>query len=708
MKPVWLFLTLGATVTGMAMANPPSASGVPATSATSSDPYLWLEDIHGATSMDWVHAQNAVTKKTFMESPEFDKTRGEILEVLDSEARIPYVQRMGDYLYNFWQDKTHPRGIWRRTTLTEFEKADPKWETVLDIDALNKAEGKKWVFKGAECMKPDYVHCLVSLSPGGGDAVEVREFDLPSKSFVKDGFFLPVAKTEIGWIDANHVYVGTDFGPGSMTKSSYPRIVKEWTRGTPLSSATLVYEGKEDDLAVGASHDRTRGFERDFVSVQKDFFHGDMYQLKNGKLVKVDVPEDANADVHRQWLVVQTKSPWTVGGKTWPAGALIAMNFDDFMAGKRDFVALFTPDVHTALAGYSWTQHHMILDVLDDVKSRLDVLTPPASGHGAWAHAALPGAPKFSTIAVVGTDPDHSDEYWLTVTGFLDPPSLERGVLGSEPAKKIKQEPAFFDASKFEVSQHFVASKDGTRVPYFEIAPKDMKLDGKNRTLEYGYGGFEISLLPHYSGSIGRAWLERGGVYVVANIRGGGEYGPSWHKAALKANRPKAYQDFAAVAEDLIKRGVTSSQHLGAEGGSNGGLLMGNMLTEYPQLYGAISCEVPLLDMKRYVHLSAGASWIAEYGNPDDPKQWAFIKTFSPYQNVKPDMHYPAVLFYTTTSDDRVGPVQARKMAAKMEAMGYRNVWFYENTEGGHGAGADNAQAATMHALAYDFLWDKL
>ncbi|MDE2224786.1 MAG: S9 family peptidase [Xanthomonadaceae bacterium] len=708
MKPVWLFLAVGVTMTGMAMANPPSASGVPATSAASSDPYLWLEDIHGAKPMDWVHAQNAVTKKAFMESPEFGKTRGEILEVLDSEARIPYVQRMGDHLYNFWQDKSHPRGIWRRTTLAEFGKAQPKWETVLDIDALNNAEGKKWVFKGAECMKPDYVHCLVSLSPGGGDAVEVREFDLPSKSFVKGGFFLPVAKTEIGWIDANHVYVGTDFGPGSMTKSSYPRIVKEWTRGTPLSSATLVYEGKPDDLAVSAYHDRTRGFERDFVSVQKDFFHGDMYQSKDGELVKVDVPEDANADVHRQWLVVQTKSPWTVGGQTWQAGALVAMKFDDFMAGKRDFIALFTPDAHTALAGYSWTQHHLILDVLDDVKSRLDVLTPPASGNGAWTREALPGAPKFSTIAVVGTDPDHSDEYWLTVTGFLDPPSLERGVLGSEPAKKIKQEPAFFDASKFEVSQHFVTSKDGTRVPYFEIAPKDMRLDGKNRVLEYGYGGFEVSLLPHYSGSIGRAWLERGGVYVIANIRGGGEYGPSWHKAAMKANRPKAYQDFAAVAEDLIKRGVTSPEHLGAEGGSNGGLLMGNMLTEYPQLFGAISCEVPLLDMKRYVHLSAGASWIAEYGNPEDPKQWAFIKTFSPYQNVKSGMHYPAVLFYTTTSDDRVGPVQARKMAAKMEGMGYRNVWFYENTEGGHGAGADNSQAATMHALAYDFLWDKL
>jgi prolyl oligopeptidase len=525
---------------------------------------------------------------------------------------------------------------------------------------------------------------------------------------VKGGFFLPVAKTEIGWIDADHVYVGTDFGPGSMTESSYPRIVKEWTRGTPLASARTIYEGTPEDLAVSADHDRTPGFERDFVSVQKDFFHGDRYQLKDGKLIKIDVPSDSGPDVHRQWLVVQIRSPWTTGGTTWPAGALLAMQFDDFMAGKRDFTALFTPDAHTSLAGYSWTQHHMILDVLDDVKSRLEVLTPPTSGTGAWAREALSGVPDNVTASAGAVDAEHSDAYWLNITGFLTPSTLELGTIGEGPAKVLKQEPAFFDASKFEVSQHFVTSKDGTRVPYFEIAPKGMKLDGKNRTLEYGYGGFEVSLLPRYSGSIGRAWLQRGGVYVVANIRGGGEYGPAWHKAALKANRPKAYQDFAAVAEDLIKRGVTSPEHLGAEGGSNGGLLMGNMLTEYPQLYGAISCEVPLLDMKRYSHLSAGASWMAEYGNPDDPKQWAFIKTFSPYQNVKPGMHYPDVLFYTTTSDDRVGPVQARKMAAKMEAMGYRNVWFYENTEGGHGAGADNAQSATMHALAYDFLWDKL
>jgi prolyl oligopeptidase len=706
-------LALGVTLAGMTTANAqvptPAVTTDPDQATASNDPFLWLEDIHGERALAWVRQANAVTTRQFVDRPGFARTRDRILEVLDSDARIPDVQRMGDYLYNFWRDQTHPRGIWRRTTLAEYRKAAPQWEVLLDIDALNQAEGQRWVFKGVQCLKPDYQRCLLSLSPDGGDAVAVREFDIATKAFVKDGFVLPVAKTQVGWIDRDRVYVGTDFGPGSMTASSYPRIAKEWTRGTPLTAARTVHAGKPTDLAVTAYHDRTPGFERDFVVVATDFFHSELYQRVGDRLERVNVPADASADAHREWLLVQTRSPWTVAGTTYPAGALLATQFTDFMAGKAHFTVLFAPDAHTSLASYDWTQHHLILDVLDDVKSRLEVLTPPQeqSTGGAWKREALPGAPAMSTISVVDTDPDHSDEYWLNVTGFLTPSALERGVLGSVPAETLKQEPAFFDAAKFVVSQHFVTSKDGTRVPYFEIAPKAMQLDGTNRTLLYGYGGFEVSRLPHYSGSIGRAWLERGGVYVVANIRGGGEYGPQWHQAALKANRPRAYEDFAAVAEDLVKRGVTSARHLGAEGGSNGGLLVGNMLTTYPQLFGAVACEVPLLDMQRYSHLSAGASWMAEYGDPDTA-DWNFIKTFSPYQNVKRDGHYPPVLFYTTTSDDRVGPVQARKMAARMQAQGHPDVWFYENLEGGHGAGADNRQAAHMHALAYNFLWDQL
>ena len=710
----WLSLALGVTLAGMTgYSTVHAASDTDAATATTAsaqdDPFLWLEDIHGARALQWVKRANAVTSEQFVDNPRFVETRDSILQVLDSEARIPDVTRMGGYLYNFWKDKAHPRGLWRRTTLEQYRKNQPQWETLLDLDALNQAEGARWVFKDVQCLKPDYLRCLISLSPDGGDAVTIREFDTSTRAFVKDGFVLPVAKTQVSWIDMDHLYVGTDFGPGSMTESSYPRIAKEWTRATPLASATTIYTGKPKDLAVTAYHDGTPGFERDFVSVAKDFFHSELYQRVGTKLARLAVPTDAGASVQREWLLVQTRTPWTVGGATYPAGALLATNFDAFAVGKPHFTVLFKPDAHTSLAAYAWTRHHLILDVLDDVKSRLDVLTPPShrSTDGAWERAAMPGAPAMSSISVVDTDPDNSDEYWLNVTGFLTPPSLQRGVVGSVPAETLKQGPKFFDADKFVVSQHFATSHDGTRVPYFVIAPKAMRLDRSNRTLLYGYGGFEVSLLPRYSGSIGRAWLERGGVYVVANIRGGGEYGPQWHQAALKANRPRAYEDFAAVAEDLVKRGVTSARHLGAEGGSNGGLLMGNMLTEYPQLFGAIACEVPLLDMKRYSHLSAGASWMAEYGNPDTA-DWDFIKTFSPYQNVKKAGKYPPVLFYTATSDDRVGPVQARKMAAKMEAQGHPDVWFYENLEGGHGAGADNQQTAHMHALAYNFLWQKL
>jgi prolyl oligopeptidase len=378
------------------------------------------------------------------------------------------------------------------------------------------------------------------------------------------------------------------------------------------------------------------------------------------------------------------------------------------MAGKRAITALFTPTDTTSLSNYSWTRHYLILNLLDNVASRQEVLTPPRHARTKWQREPLSGAPALSTVSANGIDADSSDDYFLTVTSYLAPTTLSYGTLGKGRALPIKHTPAFFDAKGLDVHQYFVASKDGTRVPYFVVAPKGLKPDGSHPTLLYGYGGFEVSEVPTYSGSVGRAWLERGGVYVVANIRGGGEYGPRWHQAALRENRLRAYEDFAAVAEDLVKRDITTRARLGALGGSNGGLLMGNMLTEYPQLFGAIVCEVPLLDMKRYTHLSAGASWIAEYGDPDKPEDWAFIKTFSPYQNVAKGKDYPPVLFYTSTSDDRVGPVQARKMAARMLEFGYTNVWFYENTEGGHGGAADNKQSAYMHAMAYTFLWDHL
>ena len=698
--PLVLFLALASA--GMTHASTPTPT--PANiNDHAADPNLWLETIDGPKQLDWVKQQSAQTVKQYADSAEFKQLDARILEVLDSHDRIPMVTKIGDQYYNFWRDQDHPRGVWRRTTMEEYRKDQPAWETVIDLDALGKAENENWVWHGAYCLKPENQRCLVALSRGGADASVIREFDLPTGQFVKDGFVLPEAKTDIAWMDKDHIYVATDFGPGSMTTSSYPRIVKEWKRGTPLASAVTVYEVKNDDMSVSAFRDQTPGFERDFVTRQIAFYDSETFvRGKDGKLTRIDVPTDASTGVHREWLLIEPRNDWKVGNKTYKSGSLLASKFDDYMAGKRDLTVLFEPTDTTALDGYSWTRHQLILNVMDDVVNKLEVLTPQP---GTWKRESLGGAPKLSTIAAAAVDEDHSDDYFLTVSGFLQPTTLYFGTLGQGEAQAIKHSPSFFDASKYDVSQHFATSKDGTRVPYFEIAPKNLQANGKNPTLQYGYGGFEVSLQPAYSGSVGRAWLEKGGVYVVANIRGGGEYGPRWHQAALKANRLRAYEDFAAVSEDLFARKITSPAHLGAMGGSNGGLLMGNMLTLYPQLYGGVVSQVALLDMQRYTHLSAGASWIAEYGDPDKPQEWAWIRTFSPYANATAGKKYPPVLFTTSTRDDRVGPVHARKMFAKLQSLGY-DASFYENIEGGHGAAADNKQAAFMSALGYTYLWD--
>mgnify|MGYP003945865871 CR=1 len=702
----WIALVIALTFSGMTQAHDTPHTAAPATQAGADDENLWLDDIDGAKPLDWVKARNAETVTKYAQTQDFKTLDARLLEMLDSDAKIPMVSKIGDHYYNFWRDKQHPKGLWRRTTLAEYRKDKPTWDTVIDLDALAAAEKENWVWHGAQCLKPDYRRCLVSLSRGGADADVVREFDLSTKAFIKDGFALPEAKSQVAWIDDDHIYVATDFGPGTMTTSSYPRIVKEWKRGTPLTSAQTVYEGKESDMSISAYRDRTPGFERDFVQRALEFYNSETFlRGKDGKLTKIDVPNDAETDVEREWLLVEPRTAWTVGGKTFPSGSLVATKFDDFMAGKREFTVLFTPDEHTSLAGHSWTRHHLILTVSHDVVSQIKVLTPAAAG--AWKEDTLSGAPALSNMQAGGIDADETDEYFLTVSGFLQPTTLYYGTLGQGEREAIKHSPAFFDASKFVVSQHFATSKDGTKVPYFEIAPKALKTDGSNPTLVYGYGGFEISLEPAYAAGAGRAWLEKGGVYVIANIRGGGEYGPRWHQAALKANRPRAYEDFAAVSQDLIDRKITSPKHMGMMGGSNGGLLAGNMLTQYPQLYGAVVSQVALLDMKRYTHMSAGASWMAEYGDPDKPEEWKYIQTFSPYQNLHKGTKYPPVLFTTSTRDDRVGPVHARKMAARMQAMGF-DASLYENLEGGHGAAADNKQSAFMSALAYTYLWDHL
>ncbi len=669
----------------------------------SEDPYLWLEDVTGEKALSWVKEQNADTKKVLEANPQFASLRDDVRQILDSNTRIPTVSKQGDFYYNFWKDKTNPAGIWRRTTLDEYRKSEPNWEVLLDLDALNKTEKENWVWHGDSCLRPAYTQCLISLSRGGADADVTREFNLDTKQWVKDGFFRPEAKGSLGWLDANTVYVSTDFGAGSMTESGYARISKVWQRGTPMSSAKTIYEGKSTDLGVGVYHDSTPGFERSFAVRNIAFYNDELFQVNaDNSLTKVDAPNSASKSVYREWLTLELRDPYTVDGKTYPSGALIATRFDAFMKGGRQFDVVFEPSETTSLAGFSATKNHFIMNVLDNVKNRLYVVSHSDKG---WTREPLKGAPSFGTVSVAGVDSDDSDDYFLTVTDYVTPTTLMLGSIGKSP-EVLKQLPAFFDAKDLKIEQFFASSKDGTKVPYFMVSSKELKFDGTNPTLLYGYGGFEISLTPNYSATVGRAWLTQGGVYVVANIRGGGEYGPRWHQAALKENRHRAYEDFAAVAEDLIVRKVTSPKHLGMQGGSNGGLLMGNMTVMYPELFGAVVCQVPLLDMKRYNKLLAGASWMAEYGNPDTD-DWKFIQTFSPYQNVKKDVKYPPVLFTTSTRDDRVHPGHARKMMARMKEQGH-DVTYYENIEGGHGGAANNEQAAYMQALAYTFLKERL
>jgi prolyl oligopeptidase len=668
------------------------------------DRFLWLEDVTGEKSLRWVKERNAVSTGELTRSPEFAALNERLLRILDSKERIPALTKRGPWYYNFWRDDKNPRGLWRRTTLDEYRKEQPHWETVLDLDALGKKEKENWVWHGAEFLKPRYERCLISLSRGGADASVVREFDVISREFVTNGFTVPEAKSEVSWRDIDTLYVGTDFGPNTQTKSGYPRITKEWKRGTPLAEAKVVFEGKPEDVAAVASWDLTPGYEREFALRDLTFFTNEMFVRRGGKFVKIDKPDDAIAQVVRDWLYLTLRKDWKVGDKTYPAGSLLACNFEAFLKGDRALDVLFEPTERKSLDGFAPTRHHVILNELDNVANHLYVLT---HADGKWKREALPDAARFSSVEVEAVEPDESDDYFLTVSGYLTPPTYYLGTVGGKPAAKLKATPSFFKADGLEVTQHEAVSKDGTKVPYFQVARKDLKYDGSNRTLLYGYGGFEVSLKPSYQAGAGAAWLEKGGVYVVANIRGGGEFGPRWHQAALGAKRHRAYEDFAAVAEDLVRRKVATPSRLGTVGGSNGGLLMGNMLTLYPDRFGAIVCHVPLLDMQRYNQLLAGASWVAEYGDPGKPDEWGWLKTFSPYHNVKADGKYPRTLFTTSTRDDRVHPGHARKMVAKMAEMGH-DVLLYENIEGGHGGSADNKQAAFVDALGYTFLWKEL
>ncbi len=661
------------------------------------DPYLWLEDVDSERALTWVRERNDETATAFATGPRFDAMNREIREVLDSAEKIPSLHWRGEHLYNFWQDESHPRGLWRRATL-DGVRAD-EWEVLLDVDALAADEDENWVWAGADELKPDNRRYLVHLSRGGADATVVREFDLET-GFVPGGFEVPEAKTVVSWIDVDHIFVASDFGPGTLTKSGYSRVAKRWRRGTPLADAEVVFEGQADDVRIIALHDATPDFARDLVHRRIAFYDSETYVLgSGGAITRVDVPTDAEVDLHREWLLVRLRTPWTVADTSYPAGMLLAAEVAAFLAGDRRLTTLFEPAPDVTLEYWTWTRHHLLLGLLRNVHSELLVLDP----YNSWSHSRIDGVPELSHTAVADTNPDLTDEILLTSTGFTEPTTLRHGTVDG-PIEVLRQEPSFFDPTGLTVRQLWATSTDGTRVPYFVVGGVE---NAGAPTLLEAYGGFEVSRTPYYDAGLGRAWLARGGTYVSANIRGGGEFGPEWHQSALRENRPRAFEDLAAVATDLVTRGITEPARLGVAGGSNGGLLMGVMLTRYPQVFGAVAGSVPLLDMRRYHLLLAGASWMAEYGDPDDEADWSFIGQYSPYQNVQSGQKYPPVLWITSTRDDRVHPGHARKMTARLREYGY-DVTYYENIEGGHGAAADNAQRAFKRALTFEFLWRRL
>ena len=683
----------------------------------SEDRYLWLEDVQGERALAWVRERNAQARERLQAWPDFLPLRQSIREVLDSRDRIPAVRRRGEAFYNLWQDAANPRGLWRRTSLAEYRKARPAWETVLDVDALGKTEDVNWVWGGSNSFGPAHRRSMLKLSKGGADAAVQREFDTVTKRFVpasEGGFELPEAKSSFDWIDADSAYIGTDFGPGSMTDSGYPRVIKRWQRGQRWQDAVTVFEGQQSDVAAWASVDRTPGFERTLFGRSIDFYRTETFLLQDGQLRRIPKPEDAELAFWREWALVSLRSPWTVDGRIWPTGALLVCSASSLLEGKPSLSALFTPTATRSLQGYQITRSRLLLSVLDNVAGRVEEVWrgTDASWQRREVATPFPGTVGIEALHDPLLKDDPLGEAWLlSYTDFLTPDTLSLAYTGSQTGsdrfERLKARPSEFDATGMRTEQRFATSKDGTRIPYFVVWPKGAQADGRNPTLLYGYGGFEVSLQPWYSGVFGKAWTTRGGVLVVANIRGGGEFGPAWHQAATQENKQRSYDDFAAVAEDLIRQRITSPAHLGMQGGSNGGLLVGAVMLQRPELFGAVVCSVPLLDMKRYHQLLAGASWMAEYGDPDQPEQWAWISRYSPYQNVRSGMKLPAVLFTTSTRDDRVHPGHARKMAARMLEQGH-DATYYENIEGGHGGAADNAQRADLQALEFAFLWQRL
>jgi len=701
MRPVHLALIAGLALAGAARGQ---------TAATdAADPYIWLEQVNSPQAMAWVNAHNAKATAVLEADRRYPQLYQEALTLAEAKDRIPQGQFVHGQIFNFWQDADHVRGVWRKTTLESYRTADPVWTTVLDVSELGKAEGKSWVWKGAQCARPAERRCLVHLSEGGEDAVTVREFDLDAGRFVDGGFTIPKSKARIAWENEDALLISNAWAPGELTASGYPYVVKRLKRGQAMDQAVEVYRGDKSDGGYGVSPEvyrDARGATLAVITRPLDTFSHETYVLTAKGAQRLGIPAKARVeDLLDGRVILRTEEAWTAGGRTFPAGSLMWTPLASLAADPAHLKPelIYTPGPTEALEGVAATRDKLLVTTLDKVKGRAWVYTPTAAG---FERKRLP-LPDNASIRLADADLD-SDRAFVAVTSFLTPSSLWLADAQSASVNQIKTLPAKFDASKDVVEQFEATSRDGTKVPYFVVRPKDLKLDGANPTLMTAYGGFQISETPSYNAVNGKLWLERGGVYVLANIRGGGEFGPRWHEAGLVEKRQVVYDDFAAVAQDLIARRITSPRRLGIEGGSNGGLLMGVEFTQHPELWNAVVIDVPLLDMIRISKIAAGASWQGEYGDINaNPKAMAFWLKTSPYQNLKAGVKYPEPFIFTTTRDDRVGPQHARKFAARMEEMKLPFL-FYENTEGGHGAGADLKQQAHTQALTMTYLQMKL
>jgi prolyl oligopeptidase len=669
-----------------------------AASVNSPDPFLWLEDVHGARAMTWVERENAKTLALLEADARYRSIFAEALAIAEAKDRLPTPQFLDGGVYNFWQDSDHVRGIWRVTTLEDYRTPTPAWKPVLDLDSLAATEHANWFWHGAECLPPAETRCLVSLSDGGEDAVTEREFELETPRFVPSGFELPTAKQTAAWVDADQLLIAREFGPGTLTTSGYPFIVKRLRRGQSLDAAEEVFRGKPSDVEVDVMelHDGD-GHRANLVVRGVSFFETELYLVGASGPERLELPLKIQVnDLVADRLLVTLNEDWTHDGSVFARGSLISIDLAAAAADPRHLrvTLVFHPDAHQSLGDVAATHGAALVTYYEDVKGRAAIYEPTAGG--AWIQRSL-SLPDLASVSVVTTD-SRRDQAILGITGFLLPSSLWEVDTRAGSATEIKTLPPKFDASGLSVEQHWATSADGTRIPYFLVGPRALVHNGRNPTILTAYGGFQISETPRYSASIGKLWLERGGVYVVANIRGGGEFGPDWHEAGLKTHRQRIYDDFAAVARDLIRERVTSPRHLGIEGGSNGGLLMGVEFTQHPELWGAVSIQVPLLDMMRYEQIAAGSSWVGEYGSVKNPAERAFLASISPYQHLRRDVHYPLPFIWTTTKDDRVGPQHARKFAAKLGLL-HQPYLYYEVVEGGHGAGASLREKAQTTAL---------